>query len=224
MSPPELTTTSAPVTRSTQLARTPPRRPSDSVERARAAAAGVEQPACARARARRRGRSRSAAAVCSVMTPRRTPLSPRELVEPRLDRRRAARPGSPAASCWSLRDRARGLRRRVLLLAEQAGRGALRLGRAARRSCPARSREASTKPHGRDRDHRQDDHDDEEDGESVAKAHVGHRATGQPSRATATIGPTVDADRLGTAVRSRGYSSVGRAPGSHPGGRGFESP
>ena len=63
--------------------------------------------------------------------------------------------------------------------------------------------------------------------EAVAEAHVhpaaslrGARSAARPATiALAVAGPD---SCFGTA--SRGYSSVGRAPGSHPGGRGFESP
>ena len=80
-------------------------------------------------------------------------------------------------------------------------------------------------------DHR-DDHDDrEEDPQASAEAHstvtlkprlpllFGPRA----ARVEACIAATINVPLL-SERRLRGYSSVGRAPGSHPGGRGFESP
>ena len=81
------------------------------------------------------------------------------------------------------------------------------------------------------------DHDDDEEQpqavaearrEEVAKAHARRgniAASGASPRRTypATIG-VHGAGRKSCCRPTRGYSSVGRAPGSHPGGRGFESP
>src|SRR5205085_12417004 len=100
----------------------------------------------------------------------------RELVQPALDR------AAPAAldgldELRVVRERPRAALRLVLLLAEQAGRGALRL-REPRIGLALLGVGGKHEPDRRDHDHRQDDQDDEEDGESVAKAHAG---TGRPA-------------------------------------------
>ena len=140
---PSVTTTSAPVTRSTSCAyssaptaesvSTPAVPPWASSRRVRAGASASPRPVSKRP------------AFCSAMTPRRMPLSlaswsSRAWIGPRC----------PAwIACGELlvlRDHARGLLRLVLLLAEQAGRGASAPRRAARRSCPARSRTRARSP------------------------------------------------------------------------------
>ena len=100
-------------------------------------------------------------------------LLPGERVEAPLDRAALAWPGSPRELLVA-RDRARGVLRPVLVLAEQPGGGALglrepRVGLALLGI--GREHEADR----RDHDHREDDQDDEEDGESVAEAHAGTR-------------------------------------------------
>ena len=188
---PERTTTSAPVTRSTS-SRVLLRADRGEREHARGAAAGVEQ-------AGARGRQRVAAA--GLEAPRllqrhdaaADAVVARELVKPVLDR--AALPGLDRLGELPVpRDHARGLLRLVLLLAEQAGRGALRLGEP-RVGLALLGVGREHEPDGRDHDHRQDDQDDEEDGESVAKAHSG---TGRPASLAA---PRLQSARRRTTVR-----------------------
>ena len=97
---------------------------------------------------------------------------------------------------------------------------------------PASSRKKSATP---DRDHRHDDDHREEEPQPAAEGGLeqGHWSGGAGRQSSRDARWTSRARRLQCALGRQdpdscrsawGYSSVGRVPGSHPGGRGFESP
>ena len=193
---------------------------------------------CARARRPARRRTRTAPARRAASSTRRAPA-----LRAASSRRASIRSGFPSAIASRSASSVLTISRPAALArpadsAVEVRRDPLRLGQLRVGLALLRARD-DLEQHRRHGDHRDHDDDHEEQPqpiaegrrEEVAKAHAGGGATGNlaAERVRQSQAPRLQSAFHGAPVNScppplRGYSSVGRAPGSHPGGRGFESP